>query len=271
MSKIFSLREQLSISEAAKYLQAKLNQSIEARDVLDLILHHKLNLFLSVSEYFYSFQISNDETWTADQADQYLLNPPKYPEATKTQPSVYLFPAVGSNRSTILELFNGQSTYGLALLNRPKSLFVINQNDNKLLVIAHRLPSGTTIPWFNVPNYSSFILKRANLDELIHSVSTTLQHEPDQPDIDLLDQSPKGQMSIKKEEALLKTIGALAKLAAHLGGNDVGTFDKPNAQGLLVKLEQVVALAEAKLPDGLGKSTWATRIKQSKEAYDRGK
>lgn len=268
MSKIFSLREQLSISEAARYLQEKLNQSVEARDVLDLILHHKLNLFLSVSEYFYSFQISDDETWTADKADQYLSSSPNYPEATQTPPDSYLFPAVGSNRLTILELFNGQETYGLALLNRPKPLFAINQTDNKLLVIAHRFPSGTTISWFNVPDYSSFIVKRANLDELIDSISTTPQHDPEQHNVDRLDQSPEDQMSIKKEEALLKTIGALAKLAAHLGGNDVGTFDKPNAQGLLKKLE---TLADKGLLDGLGKSTWINRIGKGKEAFERSK
>lgn len=268
MSKIYSLREQLSISEAAKYLQEKLNQSVEARDVLDLILHHKLNLFLSVSEYFYSFQISDDETWTADKADQYLSSSPNYPEATQTPPDSYLFPAVGSNRLTILELFNGQDTYGLALLNRPKPLFAINQTDNKLLVIAHRFPSGTTISWFNVPDYSSFIVKRANLDELINSISTTLQHDPEQHNIDRLDQSPEDQMSIKKEEALLKTIGALAKLAAHLGGNDVGTFEKPNAKALREKL---IELDGDSLPYGLGESSWIDRISKGRNTYDKSK
>lgn len=126
-------------------------------------------------------------------------------------------------------------------------------------------------PVTTLPVGSDVVFEREEIDKLIEEINVTTapKYTPlISSDSDTATTNQSDELKPAERETLLKTIGALAKLAAHLGGNDVGTFDKPNAIALWAKLAEIEGES---LPYGLGKSTMTGRISKGCNIYKKGK
>lgn len=304
MSSIFKIKPWLTVEDTARYINLKAEQDVKSSDIYDLALNLKLTAYLRLPKAHMS--LSHEAATYAEPS--FTLQLQQHPEVN-LEFSLPVFRARPLPRYKNMGALNGMDSieteinkfegviqsgaYELAMMDGDKFLLANlkqsgdHPNPTKsesreqpitLLTtdeVIHYLLNYGVEERFNpvttLPLGSDVVFKREEIDNLIEEINVTIAPKCAPLDTSASESEVTEQdeeLTQAQREKLLRIIGALAKLAAHLGGVDVGGYDKPNAQGLLRKLE---TLADGELLEGLGKSTWANRIKLGKEAFERGK
>ena len=235
MSAIFKIKPWLTAEDAAKYINLETKQDIKSSDIYDLAVDLKLKVYVRFHDdiqcYLQGFNASPN-SYKVFQPDYYQLNISsrtiKYLKATSSNESTPLL--LGKDLKLFMSSFRNLSPFDLISCE----------------VDCHSEPD--------------IIFKTQDIESLIQEIIPTYN-----PEEISHSNTENGQLGKKKEKTLLMTIGALAKLAAHLGGNDVGSFEKPIACQLRNKLEREGEL----LPYGLGESNWIERINEGVKIYNK--
>lgn len=271
--------KELGIDQAAVYIANQYSLKINSSDICHLITSHQLKAYLKLLEPYPAKEdlvpnglILGTEEPLPHHPDIYYqmeVGAIRAMDLVTLKPQTIELGMINSDILAIQSSVSGEnmiSSSGLAITLvdpiKKAVYYLYTQNDEPFAY-------GEYIPTTWIPRSSEIVIKVEELDLLLEkSGYERISPASHSPEVLISPKQIDDTISEKKEKALLRTIGALAKLAAHLGGSDVGTFDKPNASGLLRKLE---TLADEQLLDGLGESTWIGRVGQGKEAFEKRK